>query len=80
MVVAAIALGSNLGDRRAHLDYAASRLSSLLRDIRVSRYIETAPVDVPDEQPPFLNAADLFITIYSVFLPKCHNAELPTLA
>ena len=65
MVVAAIALGSNLGDRRAHLDYAASRLSSLLGDIRVSRYIETAPVDVPDEQPPFLNAAAVGHTAWS---------------
>jgi 2-amino-4-hydroxy-6-hydroxymethyldihydropteridine diphosphokinase len=54
---AAIALGSNLGDRRAHLDYAASRLDGLLKDIRVSSYIETAPVGVPGHQGPFLNAA-----------------------
>ena len=56
-VVAAIALGSNLGDRRAHLDYAVSRLRSVLQDIRVSRFIETVPVDVPGEQPAFLNGA-----------------------
>jgi 2-amino-4-hydroxy-6-hydroxymethyldihydropteridine diphosphokinase len=53
----AVALGSNLGDRRAHLDYAAMRLRSLLADLRVSRYYETDPVDVPGAQPLFLNAA-----------------------
>jgi 2-amino-4-hydroxy-6-hydroxymethyldihydropteridine diphosphokinase len=53
----AVALGSNLGDRRAHLDYAVHRLSSLLEDLRVSSYLETEPVDVVGEQGPFLNAA-----------------------
>ena len=53
----AVALGSNLGDRREHLDYAVSRLRLALQDLRVSRYIETAPVDVPGEQPAFLNGA-----------------------
>ena len=52
----AIALGSNLGDRRAHLDYSTSRLGSILGNIRVSSYIETDPVDVPGQQPRFLNA------------------------
>lgn len=52
----AIALGSNLGDRRAHLDWAVERLSTLLSDVRVSPVIETDPVDVPDQQPPYLNA------------------------
>jgi 2-amino-4-hydroxy-6-hydroxymethyldihydropteridine diphosphokinase len=54
---AAIALGSNLGDRRAHLDYAVSRLDGLLKNIQVSSYIETAPVDVSGHQGLFLNAA-----------------------
>ena len=52
----AIALGSNLGDRRAHLDYSTSRLGSILGNIRVSSYVETDPVDVPGRQPRFLNA------------------------
>jgi 2-amino-4-hydroxy-6-hydroxymethyldihydropteridine diphosphokinase len=56
-ITVAIALGSNLGDRRAHLDFAASRLESVLTQLRVSRYHETDPVGVPDEQPAFLNAA-----------------------
>ena len=53
----AIALGSNLGDRRAHLDYSTARLGTLLEHLRVSNYIETDPVGVPDHQSPFLNAA-----------------------
>jgi 2-amino-4-hydroxy-6-hydroxymethyldihydropteridine diphosphokinase len=56
-IIVAVALGSNLGDRRAHLDFAASRLESVLTQLRVSRYHETDPVGVPDEQPAFLNAA-----------------------
>lgn len=53
----AIALGSNLGDRRAHLDYAVARLQRVISDLRVSRYYETAPVGVTGPQPEFLNAA-----------------------
>jgi 2-amino-4-hydroxy-6-hydroxymethyldihydropteridine diphosphokinase len=53
----AVALGSNLGDRRAHLDYAVSRLRPLLDDLKVSSYYNTAPVDVAGDQPDFLNAA-----------------------
>ncbi len=56
LVIAAVALGSNLGDRRAHLDFAASRLRSLLTNLRVSRYYETDPIDVSGPQPLFLNA------------------------
>ena len=56
-ITVAVALGSNLGDRRAHLDFAVSRLESVLTELRVSRYHETDPVGVPDEQPAFLNGA-----------------------
>jgi 2-amino-4-hydroxy-6-hydroxymethyldihydropteridine diphosphokinase len=56
-VAVAIALGSNLGDRRGHLDWAVAQLRTLLQDVRVSPIIETDPVDVPDAQPPYLNAA-----------------------
>jgi 2-amino-4-hydroxy-6-hydroxymethyldihydropteridine diphosphokinase len=52
-----IALGSNLGDRRAHLDSAVASLGAILADLRVSGVIETAPVDVVGPQGPFLNAA-----------------------
>jgi 2-amino-4-hydroxy-6-hydroxymethyldihydropteridine diphosphokinase len=50
----AIALGSNLGDRTAHLQFAVDRLHTLLANIRVSSWLETAPVGV-GPQPSFLN-------------------------
>ena len=53
----AIALGSNLGDRRAHLDFAVSRLRASIANLHVSRYYETEPVGAPEPQPPYLNAA-----------------------
>jgi 2-amino-4-hydroxy-6-hydroxymethyldihydropteridine diphosphokinase len=53
----AIALGSNLGDRRGHLDFAASRLHDLLANLRVSRYYDTVPVGMSGPQPMFVNAA-----------------------
>lgn len=56
MARVAIALGSNLGDRTAHLGWAVEQLSRFIDDTRVSPVIETAPVDVPDVQPPYLNA------------------------
>ena len=57
MTIAAVALGSNLGDRSSHLDYGISRLRSHLTNVRVSRYYETDPIGVPGPQPLFLNAA-----------------------
>lgn len=52
----AIAIGSNLGDRLGHINSALDELRRDLQEVRVSTIIETAAVDVPDEQPPFLNA------------------------
>jgi len=53
----AVALGSNLGDRVAHLNHAIARLQSVLRDLKVSRFRETVPRDVHGPQPLYLNAA-----------------------
>ena len=61
-VVAAVALGSNLGDRNAHLDHAISRLGDILDDLRVSRFYDTVPVGAPGPQPLFLNAAAVGLT------------------
>jgi 2-amino-4-hydroxy-6-hydroxymethyldihydropteridine diphosphokinase len=52
----AVALGSNLGDRHAHLDHAVARLRSLLQQLAVSRYHDTVPVGVTGPQPIYLNA------------------------
>lgn len=53
----AIALGSNLGDRAAHLAFAVEQLASHFPDLRVSQTLETEPVGTPDLQGPYLNAA-----------------------
>jgi 2-amino-4-hydroxy-6-hydroxymethyldihydropteridine diphosphokinase len=56
-VTAAVAIGSNLGDRSAHLAFAKARLETLLADCRFSTVHETEPVGVPGPQPSYLNAA-----------------------
>jgi 2-amino-4-hydroxy-6-hydroxymethyldihydropteridine diphosphokinase len=61
MTTAAIALGSNLGDRKQNLREAAERLGEHGQVIQASRLYETAPMYVTD-QPPFLNAALLLET------------------
>jgi 2-amino-4-hydroxy-6-hydroxymethyldihydropteridine diphosphokinase len=53
----AVALGSNLGDRQAHLDAAVAGLRSFLSNLRVSRAYDTEPVGMVGPQPRFLNAA-----------------------
>jgi 2-amino-4-hydroxy-6-hydroxymethyldihydropteridine diphosphokinase len=52
----AIALGSNLDDRQAHLQRAVKALHTQLSDVTVSAFVETDAVGVPD-QPAFLNGA-----------------------
>lgn len=61
-VQAAIALGSNLGDRAAHLNGALEAIASLpeMRVLAVSGFIETEPLPRPDGGDaggPYLNAA-----------------------
>ena len=56
-ITAAIALGSNLGDRRAHLDTAVAKLHALVTGLRVSRFHQTIPVGASGPQGLYLNAA-----------------------
>jgi 2-amino-4-hydroxy-6-hydroxymethyldihydropteridine diphosphokinase len=51
-----IALGSNLGDRGHHLRMAIEQLRGVIGVVRVSRFIDTEPVDAPPGSPRFLNA------------------------
>jgi 2-amino-4-hydroxy-6-hydroxymethyldihydropteridine diphosphokinase len=53
----AISLGSNLGDRRGHLEYAVEALTLDLSDLEVSSFVETEPVGVGPEHGVYLNAA-----------------------
>ncbi|SDF85498.1 2-amino-4-hydroxy-6-hydroxymethyldihydropteridine diphosphokinase [Terriglobus roseus] len=61
MPLAAIALGSNLGDRKATLADAIRSLVSVGRVVAVSPWIETEPVGYTD-QPEFVNGAALIET------------------
>jgi 2-amino-4-hydroxy-6-hydroxymethyldihydropteridine diphosphokinase len=54
--IAYLSLGSNLGNREAHLREAANRLGAIGQITAVSSYYETEPVDFTD-QPWFLNCA-----------------------
>jgi 2-amino-4-hydroxy-6-hydroxymethyldihydropteridine diphosphokinase len=64
VVTVAIALGSNLGDRELHLNQAVQELRALLTDVRVSSFINTAPVDVLEPQPDYLNAVVVGCTTF----------------
>ena len=57
-----LGLGSNLGDRQAHLAEALQRLRGHVRIERVSPVYETEPLHVTD-QPRFLNLAVRGVTI-----------------
>ncbi len=63
-----IALGSNIGDSRANLDFAVERLSHTAgcRMGKVSEYLVTKPYGVTD-QPDFLNGA---LELYTLFTPQ----------
>lgn len=50
-----LGLGANTGNRGAQLRHAASRLSGILENLRLSPVYETAPLEYED-QPRFLNA------------------------
>ncbi len=52
-----VALGSNLGDRRAAFAFAADRLSSSIADLVLSEFIESEPEgEGLQDQPLYLNA------------------------
>jgi 2-amino-4-hydroxy-6-hydroxymethyldihydropteridine diphosphokinase len=55
VAIAYISLGSNVGDREAHLHGALAQLGTLGKLRQVSSFYDTAPVGLV-EQPRFLNA------------------------
>ena len=56
MAISYVALGSNLGDRRGHLDHALERCASLGEVTAGSPIYETDPVGGPKGQDAYLNA------------------------
>ena len=76
-----LSLGSNLGDRRAHLRRAVYQLraGSVPAVTAVSEVYETEPVGGPDDQGPFLNvvvelAVPVEVDPYRL-LEQCHRLE-----
>ena len=75
----AIGLGSNVGDRAAHLQYALDELArrGAVRWTAVSAWYETDPVGPVADQPPFLNGAatgETFLTPQAL-LSVCNEIE-----
>jgi 2-amino-4-hydroxy-6-hydroxymethyldihydropteridine diphosphokinase len=57
LTTVAIALGANLGDRRAAFAFAIERLSRVISNLVLSDFIETEPEgDSLQDQPLYLNA------------------------
>lgn len=59
----AISLGSNLGHRRQHLEYALQALARDLTGLTSSSFVETEPSGVAPGQPTYLNAAAVGTTV-----------------
>jgi 2-amino-4-hydroxy-6-hydroxymethyldihydropteridine diphosphokinase len=74
-VRSAVALGSNLGERREHLSSAVREITNLdcVRNLRASRAVETEPVGGPAGQGAYLNAAIVFETCLA---PRALLADL----
>ena len=51
----AIALGSNLGDREAHLAVGLSALPGFITDLKLSSWYDTTPLGVSPDHPRYLN-------------------------
>jgi 2-amino-4-hydroxy-6-hydroxymethyldihydropteridine diphosphokinase len=75
-VRAAIALGSNLGDRQATLRAAAAALRGIFSTFTLSSFHETAYVGGGTAQPPYLNGAGVGETALSA--PALLDALLET--
>ena len=76
MTRAVLAVGSNLGDRKAHLQGAIDALGDVVDVIAVSGVYETAPVGGPD-QDDFLNAVVIVETSLAPhgLLALCQRVE-----
>ncbi|MDR0842625.1 MAG: 2-amino-4-hydroxy-6-hydroxymethyldihydropteridine diphosphokinase, partial [Acidobacteriota bacterium] len=77
MTIAYISAGSNLGDRKTHLDFGAKALAGKGTLLRRSSFFETEPVGYAD-QPWFLNqvfALETELTPHEL-LALCNAIEL----
>ena len=72
----AIALGANLGDRRANLEYAVQRLSVILRGVRVSTFIESEPVEVASLAPESSEESGAIDSNHAGYAPSPGQTDL----
>ncbi|MGL6227325.1 MAG: 2-amino-4-hydroxy-6-hydroxymethyldihydropteridine diphosphokinase [Thermoguttaceae bacterium] len=79
MELSLIALGANLGNRKAQLEGAWNAINELddTRTIRLSSLYETEPEGGPPNQPQYLNATGVIETLLDPFmlLEKCQEIE-----
>jgi 2-amino-4-hydroxy-6-hydroxymethyldihydropteridine diphosphokinase len=73
--LAYLSLGSNMGDREAHLHAAIARLQSEVRVVSVSSFYETEPVEFTD-QAWFLNCA---LTLETTRTPQQLMSDILTI-
>jgi dihydroneopterin aldolase/2-amino-4-hydroxy-6-hydroxymethyldihydropteridine diphosphokinase len=73
-----VALGSNLGDREAHLRLAVDQLDRLGQVTAMSDVYETEPIGGPDEQGAYLNMVAVVATALDpfAFLRRCQRIEV----
>lgn len=75
---AAVSLGSNLGDKKGHLNFAVEELKKdpAIKHLAVSQYFQTAPYGY-ENQEDFLNAAAVFDTYLTPrqLLDRLHQME-----
>lgn len=78
MATVFLSLGSNVGNRRLNIDKMIGRISRLLRSPRrISRLMETEPVDVPSKQRWFYNCivSGRYCGTARMLLAQCHAIE-----
>lgn len=79
MTICYLAIGSNLGDRRRNIRLAVQKISHLKNTevIKLSKVLETEPIDGPSRQGRFLNAALRIETLLSpsLLLKKLKKIE-----
>lgn len=80
MTTALVALGSNLGDRTAHLRAALAHLAQIPSSTleAVAAFRETRPVDCPPEMPAFINSAAKLNTTLSAHDFLAHLLAIET--
>jgi 2-amino-4-hydroxy-6-hydroxymethyldihydropteridine diphosphokinase len=78
MELAALSIGSNLGQRELYIEAMERELRLLLSGVRTSRLMETEPVGVDGVQPSYLNriVAGYYSASPRELLESCLSIEL----